>query len=91
MGADVVRTHRFEVRSCRTGHLEAVYETLEEAIAVARKFWGQLFFITDLDKPIVDRIVWTKGEIHQDAHRWLAMLGQLLRSTGLSPNSWEEN
>lgn len=50
----------------------------------------ECFFIIDLDRPIADRIVWTKGEIHQDAHRWLAMLGQLLRSTGLSPNSWEE-
>ena len=76
---------RFEVRSCRTGHLEAVYETLEEAIYSC----SGGFFVTDLDKPIAERIVLFHGEIHVDARRWLAMLGQLLRSCGHHPNVWE--
>ena len=89
-----MRTHRFEVRSCRTGHLEAVYETLDEARGYAVMLAGedeQSFFVTDLDRSIAGRIVWSDGEIHTDAHRWLAMLGQLLRTGGVVPNCWEEN
>ena len=80
---------RFEVRSCRTGHLKAVHETLEEAKGSTKGPVLGGTFVTDLDRPIPERIVWSGGEVSIDARRWLAMLGQLLRSCGHHPNVWE--
>jgi hypothetical protein len=75
------RSHRFEVRSCRTGHLEEVHASIDLACAAAlilQREDGLLRCIVDAELPRFaadgtpdDRIVWRRGEPTDAARRWI--------------------
>jgi hypothetical protein len=75
------RSPRFEVRSCRTGHLEEVHSSTQDAIDCAGSLfreWGDSYCIVDAELPRFaadgtpdDRIVWRQGEPTDAARRWI--------------------
>lgn len=71
------RSPRFEVRSCRTGHLEEVYGSFvpaRTAANVLQREDGLSRFIVDthrIERVKDDRIVWRHGEPTDAARTWI--------------------
>jgi hypothetical protein len=91
------RSPRFEVRSCRTGHLEEVHATIMNAIDCAGNLfreWGDSYCITDAELPAFeadgtpdDRIVWRQGEPTDAARAWIINRNRTAISDA-KPRSW---
>lgn len=75
------RFPRFEVRSCRTGHLEEVHASVKDAIQAAENWrgeYGESYCVVDAELPAFgadgtpdDRIVWRQGEPSDAARSWI--------------------
>ena|ERR1700733_5434347 len=97
------RSPRFEVRSCRTGHLEEVHASAKDAIQaaekLARRVWRCVlaYCIVDTELPRFaadgtpdDRIVWRQGEPTDAARRWIVEQNRAALALEIAL-SWADN